>query len=125
MTTLSNLPSKLLVLVAFATLVGCQSAPKRQETVVVVPPRYTENVPIPKVQPTDLKDLKWLLLNREGMQRFLATNKEEFTIYTLDEQNVAILIGNVQELRRYIQSQQEVIEYLKAVLDARSNRNNQ
>jgi PBP1b-binding outer membrane lipoprotein LpoB len=123
MMTLSNLQSKIAVLAVALFLVGCQSAPpKRVETIVTVPPRYTTNVPIPKVQPTDLKEIKWRILNREEMQKFLATNPQNFIIYTLDEQNSAILIGNIQELRRYIQSQQEVIEYLKKVLDARTER---
>ncbi len=103
-------------------LVGCASNSPRQETVVVVPPSYTENIPIPKVQPVELQDIKFKLMNRIEMQKFLDANigKDNFTIYALDDQNVAILIGNIQELRRYIQSQQEVILYLKKVLDART-----
>lgn len=115
--------SKLALIVVALILAGCQTSLKRQETVVTVPPTYGENVPIPKVAPTDLKELKWKLMNRAEMQKFLDDHKgEDFDIYTLDGQNAAILIGNIQELRRYIQSQEEVIAYLKKVLDARSEK---
>lgn len=123
--TRPSLPSKLAIALLLLLLVGCQAAPKRQEGAVVVPPRYTENVPIPKVQPTELKDLNWKLMNRAEMQKFLASSNEDFVVYTLDSENVAILIGNIQELRRYIQSQQEVIEYLKKVLEARTEKGSQ
>jgi hypothetical protein len=103
-----------------AALVGC--ATTKQETTIVVPPQYTENVPIPKVAPTDLKKLNFKLMNKQAMEAFIASSNEDFVVYVLDEQNVAILIGNIQELRRYIQSQHEVIEYLKKVLDARTEK---
>lgn len=122
-TRLSSFQSKLAILLATSVMSGCAMLqPKKQEVVITVPPKYTENVPIPKVQPTDLKNVKWKLMNKAEMQQFLASSKEDVVIYTLDDENVAILIGNIQELRRYIQSQQEVIEYLKKILDARTEK---
>jgi hypothetical protein len=123
MMILCNFQNRLLALVGVLALVGCSSSPLRQEAVVTVTPRYAENVPIPKVQPVELNDLSFKLMNKETMRIFLESKiGDDFTIYTLDDQNVAILIGNIQELRRYIQSQQQVIVYLKKILDARTEK---
>lgn len=113
---------KFALVAAMLALAGCASAPK--ETTIVVPPKYTDNVPIPKVQPTDLKKIQWKIMNRADMQKFVDANKSNpnVVVFVLDEENSAILIGNIQELRRYIESQQEVIEYLKKVLDARTEK---
>jgi len=108
------MPNKVLCLITLV-LAGCCTKPP-----VVKPPEYAD-VPIPKVEPTQLKEVKWKLMNKVEMQKYLTTAKDDEILYVLDENNSVILLDNIQELRRYTESQQEVINYLVGIIKSRQN----
>ncbi len=118
--------SKIFAILLAAMLVGCATKPTVVKTEVVVPPTFSDNIPIPKVEPIEIKEMKWKIMNKVEMQKFLAINNSsnDFIVYTIDDQNMALLMGNLQEMRRYIQSQQAKIDYLLGVIDARTKKGN-
>lgn len=121
--SMKSLASKLFLLGMVLALQACQNLPgaqRRNQEVVVIPPTYSENIVIPKVEPTSLKSVQWKLMNRVELEKFLKANPNgDYTLYTLDDGNMTILLDNIQGLKRYVQSQQAVIEYLLTVIDAR------
>lgn len=121
MMTLRNSASKW-ALVSVLALSGCaiKSDGPRE---ITIPPTYSDKIPIPKVEPTQLVDVNWKVMNKDELAKFLQENKDkDFVIYALDETNNVNLVGNIQELNRYIKSQQEVINYLIKIIDARTQK---
>lgn len=121
MMTLRNSASKLALVVVLA-LTGCVTKPQKPIE-ITIPPAYSDKIPIPKVEPTQLVDVNWKVMNQQELAKFLEDNKgKDFVIYALDETNNVNLVGNIQELNRYIKSQQEVINYLIKIIDARTQK---
>lgn len=114
--TLNDILNKVAIL-GVCFLVGCSSVPEKPRT-IVMSASYADKVPVPKVAPTDIKAVEWMLLDRTTMLAYLDANPGEFVVYALTEDGTSIMMGNIQELRRYIQSQQEVINYLLSVMNA-------
>ncbi len=111
--------SVALVLGMSMLLSGCASFIEEKPS-IVIPPTYSEQVAIPKATPTELKPLEWRIMKKAEMQKFLSENSgKDFVVYSLDDHNMKVLIGNMQELRRYIQEQQEVINYLVGIISLR------
>lgn len=112
--------NKLLALLASLVLVGCATTEPKKETVTTVI-QYSQ-VPIPTLEPVETRNITWSLLNKERIKGILSQTgeNEDFLLYTLDEENIRILIGNIQELRRYIDSQNAKIKYLVDILNSRS-----
>ena len=80
-----------IILLSVLLLVGCASSP-------VLPIKPISNkLVVPKVLPTELKPVTWTTVNN---------------IYSLDKENMKLLIGNLDELKRYIVEQKAVIDFL-------------
>lgn len=121
MMILRNSASKLLLLSVLA-LTGCANTSLKPRE-ITIPPTYSDKIPIPKVEPTKLNEVNWLVMNQESLKKFVEDNKsQDYIIYALDEKNNDVMISNLQEMNRYIQSQQEVINYLIKVIDARTQK---
>lgn len=115
--------NSLMALALSFVLVGCATQ-KTTQTTITVPPTYSQNIPIPTVEPVRTEEVNWLLLNREKATKFIQSTPDDFLLYTIDDNGMKSLIGNIQELRRYILSQQAKIDYLIGVLDARKEKPN-
>lgn len=80
---------------------------------------------VPKPAPLNLRDVEWKIYNRadiDELYAYLQANQDEgFVIFTVTADGYEALALNVNDLRRYIREQQEVILFLTNVLRERSN----
>ncbi|WP_171985294.1 hypothetical protein, partial [Burkholderia cenocepacia] len=87
----------------------CTTAPVVTSNVVTPPP-----VSIPVIAPTNLQNVKFDLVTSSSLatfeQQFKTDPNAQF--YVLDRSNMQAMISNIQEMRRYILSQQASITYL-------------
>lgn len=111
--------SKLIAILAAVFLAGCHTCPTIPDP-VEKPPVYGDVV-LPVVRGTDLKDVKWELMDQAELQKLVEEKKNTkgFFVYVLDQSGMETEIGNMQELRRYIQQQQAAIEFLVGVIKSR------
>lgn len=113
--------SKLLAILLSCVLIGC--ATTKTDT-ITAPQTVSSEIPIPTVDPLKVSDVQWKLMGPAEMQQFLVDHKDsnEVFVYTLDDQNMAVMVGNIQEMRRYIESQQAKIDYLLGIMNSRSTK---
>ncbi len=109
----------LIMLLAFG-LSGCALfETKKSDAPVVVLPTYGDMVAIPKVQPTNLKPVTWMVLTRPELEKLLSDKATPIVLYSLDQENLQNLTGNLDDLQRYISEQQAVIKYTTGLIDLR------
>jgi hypothetical protein len=112
--------NKLALLLVAITLSGCSLfSPKKSDVPVTILPTYGDMVAIPKVQPTNLKPIYWQVLTRVELEKMLSDKTTPFVLYSLDQENLQILTGNMDETQRYILEQQAVIKYTTGLIDLR------
>jgi len=117
-----NTASKLILACLVLTLSGCVTFGQKKEP-AFTPQEQISEVAIPKTRPVELGEVKWTLMNPDVMAKWIEENKgKDVIIYAVDENNMKVAIDNIQELRRYIQQQQEVINYLVGIVDQRHKR---
>lgn len=100
---------RLLIVSIFLSLflVGCATKPKPIE--IIIPPTYSDNIPIPKIEPPEFKEITWDISQRE----------DKSVIFVLTSDQMDNLVHNLQEMKRYVLSSEEVRTYLIKVIDAR------
>jgi HAMP domain-containing protein len=103
-------------------LAACNATPPRE------PIRTQVDLPmpiIPSPAPLNFRDVKWQVYNKADIEILMADlkDKEEdgFAIFALDAEGYEALALNVNELRRYVLEQQQVILFLTNVLRERSS----
>lgn len=104
--------SKLLVLALL--LSGCTAAPVVTSNLVTPPV-----VSVPVIAPTSLQPVSFQLATASTYAAFADCFKPDSNahLYVLGQTDMTNLVGNIQEMRRYILSQQASITYLSGVLD--------
>lgn len=111
----------ILMIVATA-LTGCAAVmpkPKPEHEKVVVLPTYGDTVSIPKAAPTNLKPIQFTIKKVEVASVEKPNTTEAIVLYSLDEMNMQVLTGNLDDLQRYIREQKAVIEYLTGLINLR------
>jgi hypothetical protein len=90
-----------------------------------VPPPVVTNTEVVKIihpplpSKVQMREVKWQVYNREQLIKLLdetSSTDEEIVIFALTDNGYENLSVNVQELRRYILEQQEIIKYYRSVL---------
>ena len=113
----------LFILMLVATvLTGCAAVmpkPKPEPEKVVVLPTYGDAVSIPKAAPTNLKPIQFTIKKVEVASVEKPNTTEAIVLYSLDEMNMHVLTGNLDDLQRYIREQKAVIEYLTGLINLR------
>ena len=100
-------------------LTGCGTV-KVEKTTPTILPTYSDMVAIPIAAPTKLKKVNWLVVNNNVMIDLLKINKDTpIVLYSLDELNMQTMIGNMDDMSRYIQEQRAVIAYLTGLIELR------
>lgn len=110
--------NKIIFLVFAIALSGCATN-KKPELPVTILPTYGDLVAIPKVQPTNLKSVSWQVLTRPELDKMLGDKTTPIVLYSLDQENLQILTGNLDDMQRYILEQQAVIKYTTGLIDLR------
>jgi hypothetical protein len=112
--------NKFLIAILAFSLSGCALfETKKQDAPVVILPTYGDMVAIPKVQPTNLKPVTWVVLTRPELVKLLSDKNATIVLYSLDQDNLQNLTGNLDDLQRYISEQQAVIKYTTGLIDLR------
>lgn len=103
-----------------SVLSGCASQTTTSISTPSVLPTYSDAVAIPKATPTNLKNIDWVIHNQYSIQQLIKTHgNEPYMLYSLNSVNMQILVGNMDDLARYIKEQQAVIAYLTGLIDLR------
>jgi hypothetical protein len=112
----------LVMAVLAALLSGCANMmpkkPAPPEKVVVMP-TYGDMVSIPKAAPTNLKPLEFKIKKVQVANAEKPNTTDTIVLYSLDELNMQVLTGNLDDLQRYIREQKAVIDYLTGLINLR------
>jgi hypothetical protein len=103
--------NKLAALLSAFLLVGCAT----DTMPVLVRPGQ---VNIPTVDPLTLNRIEWRVLTDEQLRELL--NQRENVLFALDAEGYRAMSLNLIEIRRYIDEQRAVINYLRRILDERA-----
>ena len=98
-----------------SSLLLLASCMRTDEPVVVSQPQIIErNIPIqPRPRGVELLDINWRVINHENIDEFLneISVGEEFVFMVLSVRDYENLALNVDELRRYVTQQRDIIIY--------------
>ena len=103
-----------LMILSLLLLVSCTTPPEPRE---IVQTRVVErDIPIqPRPRSVELSDVKWNVVNQENLESFLEEKKiaetDEFVFMAISVRDYEKLSLNLDELRRYITQQKEIIVY--------------
>lgn len=112
---------KITLIAMMALMTGCSLMPKKAPPPdkIVVLPTYGEMVSIPKATPTQLKKIEFKIKKVEVASLEKPNTTETIVLYSLDEMNMQVLAGNLDELHRYIREQKAVIDYTTGLINLR------
>lgn len=110
----------LIMLVMLFGLSGCALfETKKPDQIVVVPSPIGDIAAVPTVQPTNLKPVNWVILTRPELEKLLSDKNATFVLYSLDQENLQNLTGNLDDMQRYIAEQKAVIVYTTGLINLR------
>jgi hypothetical protein len=113
---------KIVTIVLMLLLSGCSTVlpkSKVEPEKVVVLPTYGDMVSIPKAAPTNLQPIQFTIRKVEVASSEKPNTLETIVLYSLDEMNMQVLTGNLDDLQRYIREQNQVIKYLTGLINLR------
>ena len=112
--------SKLIGAIMIAAMLsGCQLMKTKKDEPPTILPTYGDMVAVPKAKPTDLKPVEWKIYTRTELEKLLADKSKPVLLYSLDETNMDILTGNLDDMNRYLLEQKAVIDYTTGLIDLR------
>jgi hypothetical protein len=105
----------IFVVLLMFVLTACETT--RQQQIMLISP------PVPKPAPVVMRNVEWKVYNLPELERLVAELRErndgDFVIIALTPRGYENLGVNLIELERYIREQEEVVVFLKNILDAR------
>jgi hypothetical protein len=112
--------SKILaIFILLFGLSGCALWETKKPEVVIVPQPIGDIASIPTAQPMVLKPVNWVILTRPELEKLLTDKTATIVLYSLDQDNLQNLTGNLDEMQRYILEQKSVIQYTTGVINLR------
>lgn len=114
---------KLILTLCLITISGCAWLQK-PESVKPEVKIITEQVPVTIYQPpyprsVELEDIKWFVITQDNLAEKIAELKkiqgESIVVFAMTPQSYENMSYNLQELRRYIRQQNEIIQYYQDV----------
>lgn len=111
----------IFALIMALSLSGCGlfATKKEPDPIVVVPTPISDLAAVPTVQQTNLKPVNWVILTRPELEKLLSDKNATFVLYSLDQENLQNLTGNLDDLQRYIAEQKAVIVYTTGLINMR------
>lgn len=91
---------------------GCATTEPRPITKI-------ENLPTinpPPVDPMSMLEVRIIVLNKEELEKFLDEMSDDTAIFALTPKNYENLALNMQEIKRYILQQQQIVLYYESIL---------
>lgn len=112
--------NKLAACFIIASLGGCATTDKSDNKSLTIVPSYSENIAIPKVQPTNLRPISWQVVNNESLLQIANNPKNKLAVlYLMNDEQMNTLSGNMDDILRYIREQNAVISYLTGLITLR------
>ena len=107
------LQKTFLIASSLLLLTSC-ARPNQQIVTETVTVRPTIAI-VPSPRPLDLRDMQWRVVTHENVEEFLQSvgigDTGEYVFYAITVRDYEKIALNVDELRRYILQQQEIIAY--------------
>ena len=124
-----HLRSLILGLTA-VSIIGCSSMGAREprqipEVKVITEEVRTEIYHPPLPQEVRLEDMRWMVITRDNLEEQIAEAEDllagEFVVFAMIPTDYENFAWNVQELRRFIRQQKEIILYYRDATGAGQN----
>ena len=107
---------RLCILFLFVMLIilltSCSFMPREKQIEVVTKQIEKPKLNIEQVEPLDLKPVKWIVVTKENAEQIFTTLENEgksIALFALDTDTYEVLSLNMEELKRYILTQKEVL----------------
>ena len=100
-----------VALLGFVLLTGCASQPQRIE--ISAKPIDKPNLILPPAQQLNLKDVEWVIINKENAEEVFAQlleDKKDPVLIGLTDEGYEILSLNYSDIMAYIQQQNAIIK---------------
>lgn len=102
---------KISLLSLLIIIAGCAASEPRPITKV-------EQLPVispPKAESMNMLDVQIMVLNKQELEEFLSEMSEDTAIFALTPKNYENLALNMQEIKRFILQQQEIVLYYEGI----------
>ena len=107
---------RLCILFLFVMLIilltSCSFMPREKQKEVVTKQIEKPKLNIEQVEPLDLKPVKWIVVTKENAEQIFTNLENEgksIALFALDTDTYEVLSLNMEELKRYILTQKEVL----------------
>ena len=107
---------RLCILFLFVMLIilltSCSFMPREKQIEVVTKQIEKPKLNIEQVEPLDLKPVKWIVVTKENAEQIFTNLENEgksIALFALDTDTYEVLSLNMEELKRYILTQKEVL----------------
>ena len=107
---------RLCILFLFVMLIilltSCSFMPREKQIEVVTKQIEKPKLNIEQVEPLDLKPVKWIVVTKENAEQIftnLENKGKSIALFALDTDTYEVLSLNMEELKRYILTQKEVL----------------
>ena len=107
---------RLCILFLFVMLIilltSCSFMPREKQIEVVTKQIEKPKLNIEQVEPLDLKPVKWIVVTKENAEQIFTDLENEgksIALFALDTDTYEVLSLNMEELKRYILTQKEVL----------------
>ena len=101
-------------------LTSCSFMPREKQIEVVTKQIEKPKLNIEQVEPLDLKPVKWIVVTKENAEQIFTNLENEgksIALFALDTDTYEVLSLNMEELKRYILTQKEVLIKYKEYYD--------
>lgn len=101
----------IVALLGLALLAGCTSTPRQIE--ISAKPIDKPNLILPPAQQLNLKDVEWVIINKENAEEVFAQlleDKKDPVLIGLTDEGYEILSLNYSDIMAYIQQQNAIIK---------------
>ena len=109
---------KIFSIIALSlTLTACATTAPNPPPIIIAP---TPPVNPPKADPIVMAPVQWKVYSSDELKALAAKNGGSFVLFTLDTDNFKHLNGNLVDIKRFIEQQNAIIDYLTKAANAPS-----
>lgn len=120
---------RLCILFLFVMLIilltSCSFMPREKQIEVVTKQIEKPKLNIEQVEPLDLKPVKWIVVTKENAEQIFTNLENEgksIALFALDTDTYEVLSLNMEELKRYILTQKEVLVKYKEYYEPKEDK---
>ena len=120
---------RLCILFLFVMLIilltSCSFMPREKQIEVVTKQIEKPKLNIEQVEPLDLKPVKWIVVTKENAEQIFTNLENEgksIALFALNTDTYEVLSLNMEELKRYILTQKEVLVKYKEYYEPKEDK---